>query len=960
MTRKQPSHVPTSTYRLQFNSKFTFRDAAAIAAYLHTLGIGAAYTSPILSARPGSEHGYDVTDLSQLNPDLGSGEDFEAFAGRLKDLGMGLILDVVPNHMCIDPSNAWWRDVLENGPSSPYATYFDIDWNPPKAELVNKVLLPILGDQYGRVLENQELRVEYDAGAFRVSYWETRLPLAPRSWLVILEPVVSALRGSLGAEHAAVLELESILTALSYLPGQTEMDEERIRERLREKQIVKRRLSELVESSPEVLAEIEEQLRRTNGTWGELRSFDQLERLLAQQAYRLSYWRVAADEINYRRFFDVNDMAAVRMELPEVFAAAHARLLDCVRSGQVTGFRIDHPDGLFDPANYFENLQNACRATGAINSHPFFIVAEKIVTGDEELRAWPVEGTTGYGFLNFVNGLFVRRSSQPVFERMYRSLTGWPSSYEDLVYDTKRLILQVSLSSELNVLARRLDRISEQHRWSRDFTLESLRSALREVVTCFPIYRTYVAGNAADVDPEDERHIRAAVLEAKRRNPAVSGSVFDFIERVLLLHSPEGITEEDRSERRMFVMRLQQFTGSVMAKSVEDTAFYRFFPLVSLNEVGGDPRRFGTAPRLFHQKNQVRLKLWPNALLATSTHDTKRDEDVRARLNALSEIPVEWFRAVRSWRHMNRSRKTAVAGREAPSINDEYLLYQTLAGSWPLMPMSEAEYGEYVERIRRYMEKAIREAKVHTSWINPNTAYEDALNGFIASVLDRSTVNPFLSDFERLLQKITYAGMWNSLSQTLLKITSPGVPDFYQGSELWNLSLVDPDNRRPVDFAARSAMLEKLDREADRGLAALCDKLMAAPCDGAIKLFVTSRALRFRRANPQLFTAGEYAPLHAAGERREHVVAFARTSSGRSAITVASRFFLGLGGRLQAPVGSAWKDVNLPLPKRLSPGRYRDVFTGTIHTAQPHGAGASLSVADVLSHLPVSLLESVE
>lgn len=962
--RTDPVRVPAATYRLQFNRQFTFGDATALVSYLDALGITDCYASPLLAARPGSLHGYDVTDHSRLNPEVGTEEEFRAFTAELRRRNMGLVLDVVPNHMCIaHPSNTWWWDVLENGPSSPYAKYFDIEWRPPKEELADRVLLPILGDQFGRVLENGQIQLRYAAGTFWVEVYDLRLPAAPRSWTIILAPVLDRLRARLGEEHEHVLELESILTAIRHLPPRNATAEDQIRERQREKEVIKRRLDELVQASGAAREALEEELREINGRPGEPRSFDRLEALLEQQAYRLSFWRVAADEINYRRFFDINELAALRVEDPEVFEAVHRLVFRLVAEGAVTGLRVDHPDGLFEPAGYFRRLQDACRQArnaAKADRRPFYIVAEKIVIGDEELRPdWAIEGTTGYGFLNCLNGLFVDSANQAAIGRLYTSLTGWRRPYLDLVYECKRLVLHVALSSELNVLARQLDKISEQHRWSRDFTLENLRDALRELIACFPIYRTYIGSGDEQPSTEDARHIQAALASAKTRNPALSASVFDFLESVLLLRHPEGLSEEQRAERRLFVMRLQQFTAPVMAKGLEDTAFYRYLPLASLNEVGGDPQRFGVSPGFFHAKNRIRLAQWPNAMVATTTHDAKRSEDVRARLNVLSEIPADWGRAVHSWREINRRHKTPMEDGLAPDANEEYLFYQTLVGIWPPGDVSEDEHRRLLERIQRYMEKALREAKVHTSWVRPNHPYEETVQRFIASALAREPENRFLPQFLAFQHRISRAGLWTSLAQVLLKIASPGVADFYQGSELWDFRLVDPDNRAPVDFHLRQTLLRRLDEsEAASGRAALVRSLVAAPEDGALKLYVTSRALRFRRRTPELFLKGAYVPLRIVGARRRHVVAFARLRRGAIAIAVAGRFFLSLGASGGwPPEEQTWGDTAIVLPRRLARPSYRDIFSARPRVLQMRGASLVLPLAEVLSDLPVALLE---
>jgi (1->4)-alpha-D-glucan 1-alpha-D-glucosylmutase len=969
-TPGEPAYVPCATYRLQLNKSFTFRHAAAIVDYLHDLGITDCYTSPFLMARPGSLHGYDVTDHTRFSPEIGGEEQFHDFATRLKQHQMGLVVDVVPNHMCIThPSNVWWWDVLENGPSSPYSRHFDIDWNPPKAELANKVLLPFLPDQFGLVLESQLIRVTYDAGAFVLDCQGLPYPLAPRSWMLLLERVLEKVQPELPEVDEHRLELESILTALSYLPSRDESDLAKIRERQREKEIIKRRLSALVENSGIVRATMHEVLTAINGTKGDVHSFDQLERLLDDQAYRLSFWRVAADEINYRRFFDINDLAAIRVENPEVFANVHGIPFALIQQGLVSGIRVDHPDGLFDPQKYFEDIQaqvplpgEGPAAAGSPVRRRLYVAAEKILVGDEELRpSWAIEGTIGYGFLNLLNGLFVDVSRKRVFHRLYRKFTGWSQSYADLIYESKRLVMQVSMSSELNVLSRRLDRISEQHRRSRDFTLESLRDALREVIACFPVYRTYIRADTQHPDDQDERYIRAAVKIAKRRNPATSGSVFDFIQNLLLLKDPDSIGDAERAERRMFVMRFQQLTGPVMAKGVEDTAFYRYFPLLSLNEVGGSPENFGVSLSSFHEKNAARRTSWANAMLASSTHDTKRSEDVRARINVLSEIPAEWYRAIRAWQRFNEDKKIMVNGEAVPSANEEYFLYQTLVGAWPLESMNGEAYAEFVGRIHTYMEKALREAKINTSWVNPNAEYEIAFRGFLDAVLDRVAGKPFLDDFAPFQARIAKAGILNSLSQTLLKIASPGLPDFYQGTEVWNFSLADPDNRRPVNYSQLQTLLAQVGDAADVNSAILVDRLVRDPADGALKLYVTRCALRLRRKHRALFAKGSYVPLRGTGTRYKNVVAFARSFRGTTVIVMAGRFFAQLGAQSHFPVGvETWSDTQVVLRKRLPAGPYRDVLTGRIVSPVAQEGELVLPVSETFSHLPIALLINVE
>lgn len=962
------ARIPLSTYRLQLNGQFTFSDACEIVDYLEELGIGDVYLSPFLKARPGSPHGYDVTDHSEVNPEIGTEEELERLARRVGEAGMGVLADVVPNHMSIAQSaNPRWQEVLEDGPSSTHAGFFDIDWLPPRENMAHKVLLPVLGDQYGRVLENGEIQVEYTGGGFQARYHETVLPLAPRSWPALLEAALEQARAQLGTGHEQVLELESIITALSYLPPRTETDEARLRERQREKQIIRRRLADLTAGSAEVREAVGAAVREVNGRRGEPRSFDRLESLLGDQAWRVSYWRVAADEINYRRFFDINELAAIRVEDSAVFAAVHERIIEFIRRGWIHGLRVDHPDGLFDPLRYFADLQAAAAAAlrgrgldpGTAEERPFYLVAEKIVTGDEELRRnWAIHGTTGYGFLNFLNGLFVDPDSRRQMGRIYRQFTGAESSIGESIYESKSLILRVALSSELNVLARRLDRICQQHRHTRDFTLESLRFALREIVACFPVYRTYVRADQKGADPEDRRHVLAAVNEAKRRNPATSESIFDVIASILTLEDPEGITAEQRAERRLFVMRLQQVTGPAMAKGVEDTAFYRHHPLASQNEVGGDPHQSGVSPFYFHRKNRVRQAEWPHAMLATSTHDSKRSEDVRARINVLSEMPEQWHNAILHWRPLNRRHKTMVGGHEAPDRNAEYLLYQTLVGTWPLEAEREGGWPAYVKRIQDYMDKALLEAKIHTSWINPNEAYHAATRGFIERILDPAPGNEFVAKVGEFVGQLVYPGMLNSLSQVLLKTASPGVPDFYQGSEIWNLSLVDPDNRRPVNYAERRRLLASL-RECEReGQCEFLERLAKEPNDGRLKLWVTQRSLLFRRRHRALFEHGTYTPVTARGKRREHVIAFGRAFERQAVLAVAGRFFHRLGavaaGGLTAEL---WEDTELVLPRGMAGNRFRDALTGREVDAEGRERGRRIRLREILAPLPVALLE---
>jgi (1->4)-alpha-D-glucan 1-alpha-D-glucosylmutase len=978
-----------ASYRLQLGPTLRFEDVAALASYLATLGVSEAYLSPCFKCGPGSSHGYDVTDHNAFNPEIGGEGAFDQMARALAEHGIGVILDVVPNHMGVGgDANPWWMDVLENGPSSPYAKFFDIDWAPVKPELRDKVLLPVLPEQYGQMLESQQLQLEFFEGAFFVRYAGARLPVAPESYTQVLTHRAEALNARCGADDPHRHELWSILTALEHLPARTETDPARVEERIREKEIIKRRLSALVKESTDIREFIDDNVRLFNGTPGDPASFDLLDRLLSAQAYRLADWRVAGDEVNYRRFFDVNHLAAIRTELGEVFDASHKLILRLVGDGTVTGLRVDHPDGLYAPGEYFRRLQEGAvlgtahrldpdvegaRAEALLERYrrlakadpsaalarPLWVVAEKILMAEERLPEWwRISGTTGYDFLASVNGLFVDRGHSRQITALCARFVGAVPPLADVTYSAKRLIMQVSMASEINQLGLRLDRISETQRHTRDFTLNSLVRALREVIACFPVYRTYIGDDGLEVSARDRAFVERAVAEAKRRNPTVNVSIFDFVRDILLLREPWGAGEQDRAPRRQFVLRFQQTTGPVTAKGVEDTAFYVYNRLVSLNEVGSDPARFGEPVPAFHEKNARRLARWPQSLLATGTHDTKRGEDVRARINVLSEIPGEWGAQVRRWRALARRWKREVDGQAAPDRNDEYLLYQTLVGAWPAEPAPDL--AAFAARIGAYMEKATKEAKRHTSWINPNPPYDAAVQEFITGLL--APGGRFLDEFLPFQRRVALYGVVNSLAQALLKIAAPGIPDFYQGSELWDLSLVDPDNRRPVDFAGRRALLAgllALVRARSSDLAGLGAELLECWTDGRVKLYLIQRGLELRRERQRLFESGTYQPLEAGGDRAEHLVAFARADSAGAVIVAVPRLaarLTGFSGTL--PIGGApWGETWLGLGHERLAGRYRDRFTGrALETGHRDGAPV-LPAGALFASFPVALLE---
>src|SRR5579862_2563144 len=959
-----PSPIPRATYRLQMNRDFNFHQAAAVVPYLSALGISHYYLSPILKARPGSMHGYDIVDHNSFNPEIGSAEEFDSLVSILRQHGMGLIMDIVPNHMGVMGSdNAWWLDVLENGESSVYASFFDIDWQPLKAELHGKVLIPILHDHYGAVLESGELKLVFDSarGEFSIVYRGHRFPIDPKEYPRILQHCMKHLLDKL-EQNPDVLEFQSLVTALGHLPARYEIASDRVAERNRDKEILKRRLAEVSAKCPEVSKCIAQAVVAINGNVDNPASFEDIHELIKAQAFRLASWTVAADDINYRRFFDTNDLAGISMESEQVFEATHRLILKLMAEGKVDGLRIDHPDGLYDPAGYFERLRRSTPPDA-------YLVIEKILVGSEQLpESWAVSGTTGYDFLNLVNGLFVDGASAMRVERVYRNFVGRQIDFEELSYRCRKLIMRVALASELNVLASHLARIALSKRRTCDFTLNSLRDALTEIVACFQVYRTYVS--AAGISEKDIHYIRLAIAAAKWRSPATDTSILDFIENVLLTRITDGQDAAYRAAVTRFAMKFQQFTSPVMAKGIEDTAFYRYNRLVSLNDVGSDLYRFGLAPAEFHSANRERLRSWPNTMLTTSTHDSKRSEDVRVRIDVLSELSGLWRLRVRDWRRFNRVHKRVVKDRPAPYPSDEYLLYQTLVGAWPPELMADTpspgdndNWDSFSGRIEAYMLKAIREAKENTSWINRNAEYESALSSFVKRLLTPGARNKFLTDFIPFERLVARLGIWNSLSQTLLKLTCPGVPDIYQGNEVLDFSLVDPDSRRTVDYGRRQRLFDCLrgcsDTAGPSSSLSLLASMLNTPEDGRLKMYAIWKALGFRKEFPFLFERGDYQPLTVAGARADHVVAFSRTANSKSFVVIVPRMVAGLlGDDVNAPpIGQQiWLDTHV----LLSDGggersqSCRNVLTGEVFAVED-----KLDLSRLLKDFPAALCSFV-
>ncbi|TEB06122.1 Maltooligosyl trehalose synthase [Pelotomaculum schinkii] len=939
---------PAATYRIQFNRHFSFAGARTLVPYLQDLGMTELYASPLLKARRGSPHGYDVTDPTSLNPELGSEEDFTALTETLRQHGMGLLLDIVPNHMAAGAENPWWLDTMRNGPGSPYAGFFDIDWNPISPGLAGKVLLPILGEPYGKALENRELTLEATEDGLWIRYFDHRLPLSPGSSGRILAGWSRELAGVQGRPP------------LPQLTGLLNMLEKPAPDFVHAWVIFWR----LYNTYPWIKTFTDHKLDVFNGKKGVPQSFDRLDGLLSEQYSRLAFWRSAREKINYRRFFDVSSLVSLRMEDEKVFEATHSLILNLARSGQVTGLRIDHVDGLRDPYSYLARLQDRLSCRGDLSS--FYVVVEKILGDDEDLpTAWPVSGTTGYDFLNTLNGIFVDRCGAAELDRLYTGLTGSGEDFETVVYTQKKRVIAELFAGDTRTLAHRLGRLAEEDRWGREFTLAELEQALVEITARLGVYRTYI--NDFNVAAQDRFYIEQAAAGGMQGNPS-AGPACKFLKRVLLLEFPDYLSPDQRASWLRFTMRWQQFTGPVMAKGCEDTALYMYNRLVSLNEVGGRPGTAGIPVEEFHRRNKIRIERWPCAINATSTHDTKRSEDVRARINVLSEIPAAWERRVERWRQWNDSQKPLLHGRPVPDENTELFIYQTLVGAWPLQEEDMADFGN---RLRAYLVKAAREAKVHTSWLYPDPEYESALEKFVTSILEPRDGNLFLQEFTRF-QKITaYYGALSSLGQALLKITSPGIPDFYQGTELWNLSLVDPDNRRPVDFKTRVRLLAELKEEDEKagGGLHLAQTLLSCWPDGRIKLYLIYKALNFRRAHRDLFITGKYIPLAATGHGQEHTCAFARRLESCWSLTVVSLLLAklqisnrsahcedGLPETGFLP-GKAWEDSALILPAQ-SPGRWLNIFTGEVLNANREDGKNTLPLASLFHSLPVALLTS--
>jgi (1->4)-alpha-D-glucan 1-alpha-D-glucosylmutase len=943
-----------ATYRLQLHAGFPLSHALSLVPYLHRLGVSHIHCSPLLQARTGSTHGYDVVDPTHLDPELGTEEDLAQLVEALRQRGMGLVLDIVPNHMAASPENPAWEDLLAHGLASRYARWFDVDWRTNERYLRFRVLLPVLGDVRARVLARGEISLALEDGRVRVRYFEHSWPLDPGTLAPVLFEAAAECDRLLGPGHDAGGAFREIGGRLRRLPRRTNRSPRAIARRREVAAAELDRFGQLC-NQPEVA----EAVRRAAETFGKgAEGVVRLRRLLDSQVYRLTYWRRAAREINYRRFFDINDLIALHMEDPEVFAETHALVLEWRRRGWIDGFRIDHPDGLLDPLEYFRRL--AGRAFPETDRPAIYV--EKILSPGEQLRTdWPVAGTTGYDFLNQTESLFIEPGGYPAIEQEYRRIIRQPLEFGAIARLAKRRVLESGLSAGVWRLAQRLLKITGPDRALPSVQPHALVLAIVETIASLPVYRTYIDSSSPSPQGEDRRLLETALADARQRGRAPADAL-DLLAAALLAQDGPLRQAESEGLRLRFVQRFQQLSGPATAKGIEDTAFYSYAPLLSRNEVGGGPEvSLENSLAAFHEANRQRSEHWPRAMLATTTHDTKRTADIRSRLDVLSEIPAGWATAVERWRAWNRKHKRELQGQRAPDPNTVYHVLQALVGTWPLSGDGSNDWPDpsclesVRERLQEYSLKAVREAKVKTSWTEPEPEFEAALREYVEAMLSPQQAPEFLSDLDAFVRRLARPGLWNGLSRTLLHLTAPGVPDLYQGDELWNFALVDPDNRRPVDYQVRSRLLDEIEcdpSDAAQRRSRLAE-LVAKPEDGRVKLHVVRAALHTRRRHPELFLRGRYVPLLAQGPGREHLVGFARRHDELHAIVMAPRL---LASRVLEPDrlptdNAIWEGTSVTLPSGW-PAEWRCALSGE---SVPAGSGV-LSASDAFRWLPVALL----
>jgi (1->4)-alpha-D-glucan 1-alpha-D-glucosylmutase len=914
-----PPAVPIATYRLQLTADFNFDAAAAVVLYLKNLGISHVYASPFMKARKGSTHGYDIVDHTKFNPELGGEAGFERLSAVLKQHDLGLILDFVPNHVGVHfDDNPWWLDVLEWGQASPHAASFDIDWDQLPYRARGGVLLPIIGSSYGEALEKGDIKLRYDPdeGSFSAWYFEHRLPVAPERYREILRTIVKQAGAEDDAGGKALLALGSRYRGLRH-PNRGEAPA----------------FKQELKNTPESADIIMRGLEAYRAGPGRSVQITTLHHLLERQHYKLGHWRLASSDINYRRFFDVNTLAGLRVEDAATFDAMHTLVRRLIAEDRLQGLRLDHIDGLRDPAQYFQRLRRLIRDAQGKTTRPFYMVIEKILGEHEELPSFSgVHGTTGYEWLNVITQVLVDGNGLGALDEIWRQISNMPPKLEPVLKEAKRRVLETLLTSEFTVLMRLLARIASGHYSTRDYSADSLRQALELYVLHFPVYRTYLTSTGPTA--ADRTLISETIEKARADWFAADEGIFDFLRDTLTMDLiAPGRPPHSVARVRRFAAKVQQFTGPVMAKSLEDTSFYRYHRSLALNEVGGDPAAGALSADAFHRVMRTRAREWPHGMTATATHDTKRGEDARARLIALTEITGEWTSAVARWKILNAPRLVIEGEMRAPSATFEYMLYQALLGACPIGKRDDT----FPERMQAYALKAAREGKQETSWLNPNQAYEAGLRTFIARILDRSISSDFLDALEALARRVALLGALNSLSQITLKATMPGVPDFYQGTEFWDLSLVDPDNRRPVDFAARAAVLTKLQTPD-------WDSLLQSWPDGHLKLAWTRHLLKLRTELADVFADGEYQPLEVTGPHRDHVIAFARRRGHNAAITIVMKSLA-----LLSEDGRAW------------PGA--DGFEAAVNLTGYSiegidGTRNEVPLSTLMQHLPVAVLKA--
>lgn len=924
--------IPSATYRIQFNKEFTFKQALKIIPYLNSLGISTLYASPIFYAKPGSMHGYDVVEPNYLNPELGTQEDFDNLISKVKQFNMTWLQDIVPNHMSYSRYNQMLIDLLENGAESRYFEFFDIEWNHPHKSVSDRLLAPFLGKFYKDALESGELKLLFNEDGFSISYFENVLPLKMESYIDLLSYRLGQLRNKIGRNNPDTIKYLGTLYVLKSLSSFEDIDE-----RYYQIKFIKGMIWELYSTNQEVKMSIDETIKAYNGEPGNPESYNMLDKILRDQNYRLAYWKVANEEINYRRFFNISELISLRMELEQVFNRTHSFIIKLIKDEIFNGLRVDHVDGLYDPKQYLDRLKERTKNT--------YVIVEKILELSEHIpENWNLEGTTGYEFMNYLNGLFINRDNEIKINDGYTSFTRQEVPLDVLMFSKKRLIITSTMAGDVERLAFMIEEVSSNDRFGIDMTMHGLKRALEEVLTYFPVYRTYITEQ--DYSEHDQHFLTEVFNKVREESPRYENE-YRYIEK-LLTKQYDLFDEQQKKKAINFVMKFQQLTGPLMAKGFEDTTLYVYNRFLSQNEVGGNPAAFGISDEEFHAFSRERSKLWRHTLNSTSTHDTKRGEDVRARINVLSEIPDEWNEKLIKWNELNKKYKSSYGRTLVPDRNDETFLYQTLLGAFPF---GDAEHKTFIKRVQEYVIKATREAKVYTAWINPGKRFEDMYTKFVESILSQDN-KEFLNDFREFQNKVAFYGMFNALSQVLVKITSPGVPDFYQGTELWDFSLVDPDNRRPIDYVKRSSMIEKIKNISEDNIDSEIKRLFAEYGTGEIKLFTVLRALELRNSNKELFSEGEYIPLAIEGKFTRNLFGFIRKLEDKSIIILVPRLLTEITKIHNIPSGKDfWKDTSIKPGINIK--SWKNCFTGEIISGNK-----SLSVQEIFNKYPFALLEN--